>query len=116
MDIVTKIIDTIFAEVPVMVWFAIIIVIINTYLTTEIFEIIEKKLEQKKGKEIKIFNYKKIWIAFIWTVILSFVLYFGNYIKLNDIVIYFFMIMGISTFLYEAFLKKFMYKREVQNE
>lgn len=116
MDILTQIIKTVLAEIPVMVWISIFIVIVNTYVTNVLIEKLEKKLETKKGKEIKIFNHKKIWVAFLWTLILSFVLYIANYIKLNDILIYFFMIMGFSTFLYEAFLKKFMYKDEVKNE
>lgn len=116
MDILTRIIETVLAEIPVMVWIAIFIVIVNTYVTNVLIEKLEKKLETKKGKEIKIFNHKKIWVAFLWTLILSFVLYFTNHITLNNIIIYFFMIMGFSTFLYQAFLKKFMYKDEVKNE
>lgn len=112
MEIVTKIIDMVLKEIPIMVWVSIVIVIINTYITGELFGKLETLLETKKGKEIKFFNYKKIWIAFIWTAILCVVLALANYIKFKDFVIYFFMIMGFSTFLYEAFLKKFLYKEE----
>ena len=110
MEILTRIVDIVFATIPYMVWLSVICVILNTYFISLIIDKIEKVIELKKGKEIKFFDYKKIWIAFFWSLIFILFLCLSNIINIKDSFIYFFFILGLSTFLYDAFLKKYLSK------
>lgn len=91
---------------PAAVITAVFIVIIFVYMTQKIVSNIEEKIEAKKGKQIKFFDHKKIWLNFIFSCIATAVLVIANFIELKTSPYYLFCIIGLSTFFYEAILKK----------
>lgn len=98
--------------VPVPVIVAVVCVIMLVYGSTYIASAIEERIEQKKGKQIKIFDHKKIWLSAFWCVVLTITLAVSKYIEWKEVLYYWLLILGASTFLYEAFLKKIGIKKE----
>lgn len=92
--------------IPVPVIIAIILNIFFVYMTQKLVCKFENWIEEKKKKQIKIFDHKKIWLSVFWCVVLSVVLACTNLIEWKQLVYYMFIILGASTFCYEAFLKK----------
>lgn len=100
-------INSILGGLPQAVLIAAIIVIVFVYLTIDVVKKIEEKLEEKKGKQIKIFDHKKIWLSLFWCILACIILAVSNFIAWYEVPFYIFVIMGISTFLYESVVKRF---------
>lgn len=98
--------DYLTGYLPQAVVIAIIMVICFVYLTIEIVSKIENVLEEKKGHQIKFFDHKKIWLSLFWCIVFSVVLVYADFITLKQSPFYCFVILGASTFLYEAVLKR----------
>lgn len=98
--------------VPIPVIVAVAAVIMLVYGSIKIAGIVEAYLEEKYGKQIKIFDHKKIWLSVFWCVIVSVALAVGKFIEWKQVLYYWLLILGASTFLYEAFLKKLGIKKD----
>ncbi len=98
--------------VPVPVIVAVVCVIMLVYGSTYIASAIEESVEQKKGKQIKIFDHKKIWLSAFWCIVLTVALALSKAIEWKQVLYYWILILGASTFLYEAFLKKIGMNKE----
>lgn len=92
--------------VPHAVIIATILVIYFVNKTLKIAASIEKKVEEKKGREIKFFDHKKIWLNVFWSVVFTAILAVAGFITWQQTVLYVFCISGLATLLYEAVLKK----------
>ena len=100
--------------VPVPVIVAVACVIMLVYGSSFVISAIEESVEQKKGKQIKIFDHKKIWLSVFWCIVFSVALAVSKYIEWQQVFYYWLLLLGASTFLYEAFLKKTGIKKEDQ--
>lgn len=107
-----SILNTVKEYVPVPVIVAVVCVIMLVYGSTYIASAIEESIEQKKGKQIKIFDHKKIWLSAFWCIVLTVALALSKAIQWKEVLYYWLLILGASTFLYEAFLKKIGIKKE----
>lgn len=92
---------------PQAVLVAAILVVIFVKTTSVVVSKIEEKIEAKKGKEIKIFDHKKIWLSLFWCIIAVVLIAAAGFIAWRETPFYMFVIMGISTFCYEAIVKNF---------
>lgn len=101
--------------IPIPVIVAVAAVIMLVYGSLKIAGIVEAYLEEKYGKQIKIFDHKKIWLSFFWCVVVSVTLALAKFIQWREFAYYALLILGASTFLYEAFLKKAGIKKDEQN-
>lgn len=101
--------------VPIPVIVAVTAVIMLVYGSLKIAGIVEAYLEEKYGKQIKIFDHKKIWLSFFWCVVVSITLALAKFIQWRELAYYALFILGASTFLYEAFLKKAGLKNDKDN-
>ena len=110
-----SIINTVKEYIPIPVIIAVAAVIMLVYGSIEIAKIIEDYLEEKDGKQIKIFDHKKIWLSFFWCIVVSVTLAMAGYITWRETLYYGLFILGASTLLYEAFLKKIGIKKEEEN-
>lgn len=106
------ILNTVKEYVPIPVIVAVVCVIMLVYGSTYIASAIEESVEQKKGKQIKIFDHKKIWLSAFWCIVLTVALALAKAIQWKEVLYYWLLILGASTFLYEAFLKKIGIKKE----
>lgn len=97
--------------VPIPVIVAVVSVIMLVYGSTYIAGIIEDYLEERSGKQIKIFDHKKIWLSLFWCLVVSLTLALAKFIEWRELAYYALLILGASTFLYEAFLKKLGMKK-----
>lgn len=91
---------------PIPVIVAVFCVIMLVYGSSYIIAAIEEDIENKKGKQIKIFDHKKIWLSVFWCILITIALAVGKAIEWKQVPYYWLIILGASTFLYEAFLKK----------
>ena len=107
-----NILNTVKEYVPIPVIVAVVAVIMLVYGSMFIAGIIEDYLEEKSGKQIKIFDHKKIWLSVFWCAVVSVALALAKFIAWREAVYYGLLILGASTFLYEAFLKKIGFKKE----
>ena len=98
--------------VPIPVIVAVVVVIMLVYGSIYIAKIIEDSLEAKSGKQIKIFDHKKIWLSVFWCIVVSIALVLAKFIEWKQTFYYALVILGASTFLYEAFLKKIGIKKD----
>ncbi|MBO7733375.1 MAG: hypothetical protein J6S67_12495 [Methanobrevibacter sp.] len=98
--------------VPIPVIVAVVAVIMLVYGSMYLATVIEDYLEEKQGKQIKIFDHKKIWLSLFWCIVVSVTLALAMFIKWQETPYYCLLILGASTFLYEAFLKKLGMKKE----
>lgn len=98
--------------VPVPVILAVVAVIMLVNVSIKIASIIEAAIEEKKGRQIKIFDHKKIWLSVFWCAVVSVALALAGFITWREYFYYGLVILGASTFLYEAFLKKIGFKKE----
>lgn len=101
-----SLINTVKEFIPGCVIIAVFAVIMLTYGSLFIASIIEDIVEAKFKKQIKIFDHKKIWLSLFWSVVISITLVLANFISWKEVFYYTLVILGASTFLYEAFLKK----------
>lgn len=91
---------------PVAVIMAIVLVVVFTELLKKAVEKLEAALE-KNRKQIKIFNYTKIWLAVFCSVVLSVALVLAGFLEWRQLFVYTPAILGMAIFLYEAILKTF---------
>ena len=98
--------------IPIPVIVAVVVVIMLVYGSIYIAKIIEDSLEAKSGKQIKLFDHKKIWLSVFWCVVVSIALALAKFIEWKETFYYALLILGASTFLYEAFLKKIGIKKD----
>ena len=89
---------------PTAVIMAVVLVVIFTELLKEVVAKIEIKLE-KNGKQIKLFDHKKIWLAVFCSVVFSIALVLAGFFEWRKLFVYTPAILGIAIFLYEAILK-----------
>ena len=98
--------------VPIPVIVAVVVVIMLVYGSMYIAGVIEDYLEERSGKQIKIFDHKKIFLNLFWSLVVSLTLALAKFIEWRELGYYAFLILGASTFLYEAFLKKAGIKKD----
>ena len=99
-----------YVPIPVIVAVAANIMLVygSQWLVTQI----ENYLEEKNNKQYKFFDGKKVFLSAFWCVILSLTLALAKFIEWREMPFYLFVILGASTFLYEAFLKKLGVKKD----
>ena len=88
--------------IPYQVLFAISVVV----LSKDACKSLEKYLEEKKGKEIKIFDHTKIIFLIFWSAIACVCLALAKIITWVTFPLYLFAIIGCCSFLYELIIKK----------
>ena len=98
--------------VPIPVIVAVVAVIMLVYGSSLFLTVLEEFMEESWGKQIKFFDHKKIYLSLIWCVVASLTLALAKFIEWREMPFYLFVIMGASTFCYEAFLKKFGVKKD----
>lgn len=111
MDFMT-IINTVKDYIPMPVIIAVIAVIMLVYGSSIFFTTLEEYLEESWHRQIKFFDHKKIWLSLFWCMIATLTLALAKYIEWKESAYYLFVILGASTFCYEAFLKKFGVKKD----
>lgn len=92
--------------IPYQVLFAIIVVVFITEASKEACKKLEEYLEEKKGKEIKIFDHTKIIFLIFWSAIACVCLALAKIITWATFPLYLFAVIGCCSFLYELILKK----------
>lgn len=102
--------------VPVPVIVAVAAVIMLVYGSMYLARVVENYLEEKEGKQIKFFDHKKIWLNLFWSIVVSVTLALATFIQWKETPYYCLLILGASTFLYEAFLKKLGMKNNENSE
>ena len=107
-----SILNTVKEYVPGPVIAAVVCVIMLVYMSSFIASSIEDAVEKKKGRQIKFFDHKKIWLSLFWCILMTITLAISKSIEWKQVPYYSFVILGASTFLYEAFLKKIGIKKE----
>ena len=112
MDI--SILQTVKEYIPIPVIVAVIAVIMLVYGSSLFLGVLEEYLEESWNRQIKFFNHKKIYLSLIWCVIASLTLALAKFIEWREMPFYLFVIMGASTFCYEAFLKKVGVKKDAE--
>ncbi len=100
--------------VPIPVIVAVAANIMLVYGSSWLVTVIENYLEEKSGKQYKLFDGKKVFLSAFWCVILSLTLALAKFIEWRELPFYLFVILGASTFLYEAFLKKLGVKKDAE--
>ena len=111
MDFIS-ILQTVKEYIPIPVIVAIAANIMLVYGSQWLVTQIENYLEDKNKKQYKLFDDKKVWLSVIWCVVLSVTLALAKFIEWRELPFYLFVILGASTFLYEAFLKKLGVKKD----
>ncbi|MBO7712195.1 MAG: hypothetical protein J6S85_01670 [Methanobrevibacter sp.] len=109
---IESILRTVREYLPIPVIVSVVAVIMLVYVSLYIAQSIEEYIETKKGKQIKLFEHKKIWLSFFWCILFTVLLALGGFILWKEAGYYMFIILGGSTFLYEAFLKKTGIKKD----
>lgn len=99
---------------PPAVIMAVVLVVFFTELLKTVVEKIEIKLE-KNGKQIKLFDHKKIWLAVFCSVVFSVALVLAGFFEWRKLFVYTPAILGISVFLYEVILKPFKKLKNGEN-
>ena len=113
MDFIS-ILQTVKEYIPIPVLVAVAAVIMLVYGSSLFFTVLEAFLEESWNRQIKFFDHKKIWLSLIWCVIASLTLALAKFITWRETPFYMFVILGASTFLYEAFLKKLGVKKDAE--
>ncbi len=113
MDFIS-ILQTVKEYIPIPVIVAVAANIMLVYGSQWLVTQIENYLEDKNKKQYKLFDGKKVWLSVIWCVVLSVTLALAKFIEWRELPFYLFVILGASTFLYEAFLKKLGVKKDVE--
>lgn len=111
MDFMT-ILNTVKEYIPTPVIISVIAVIMMIYGSSIFLKVVEEYLEESWGRQIKFFDHKKIWLSLIWCSIATLTLALAKYIEWREFPYYLFVILGASTFCYEAFLKKVGIKKD----
>ena len=111
MDFMT-VLNTVKEYIPIPVIVAVVAVIMLVYGSSIFLGVVEEYLEEEWNRQIKFFDHKKIWLSLIWCVVASLTLALAKFIEWRELPFYLFVIMGASTFCYEAFLKKVGVKKD----
>jgi 4-hydroxybenzoate polyprenyltransferase len=111
MDFMT-ILNTVKEYIPIPVIVSVVAVIMLVYGSSIFLGVVEEYLEEEWNRQIKFFDHKKIWLSLIWCVVASLTLALAKFIEWRELPFYLFVIMGASTFCYEAFLKKVGVKKD----
>ena len=111
MDFIS-ILQTVKEYVPIPVLVAVAANIMLVYGSQWLVTQIENYLEDKNKKQYKLFDGKKVWLSVIWCIVLSVTLALAKFIEWRELPFYLFVILGASTFCYEAFLKQFGVKKD----
>ena len=104
--------NTVKEYIPVPVIVAVVAVIMLVYGSSLFLGVVEEYLEEEWNRQIKFFDHKKIYLSLIWCVVASLTLALAKFIEWREMPFYLFVIMGASTFCYEAFLKKVGVKKD----
>jgi len=102
--------------VPVPVIVATVANIMLVYGSSFLVSVIEEYYEEEMGRQYKFFDGKKVWLSAFWCIILSLTLALAKFIEWREMPFYLFVILGASTFLYEAFLKKIGVKKDADSK
>lgn len=102
----TSIISMVVGFVPAAVYVATIATIMFVYLSQVVAGKIEAVLEAKTGKQLRVFDHKRIWLTVFWAVVMTVVLVLGGFITWQQSLLYVLVIMGLSGVMYNGFLKK----------
>ena len=97
---------SVFDKIPYQVIVSVFVVIVCTENTKNFFAGIEKKLEAKKGKEIKFFDHTKIVFSLFWSLVLTVSFAVGNIYTWAELPLYFLFVVGGSTTFYELVWKR----------
>lgn len=108
-----SILETVKEYVPVPVIVSVVVVIMMIYVSSIFLKVLEDFLEESWGRQIKFFDHKKIYLSLIWCAVSTLTLALAKFIEWREFPFYLFVILGASTFCYEAFLKKFGVKKDV---
>lgn len=114
MDFIS-ILQTVKEYIPIPVIVAVAANIMLVYGSQWLVTQIENYLEEKNKKQYRFFDGKKVLLSAFWCVILSLTLALAKFIQWKEMPFYLFVILGASTFLYEAFLKKLGVKSDKDN-
>lgn len=106
MDVLVDFCKSMLVQIPFQVIVAVFVVIVFTEFTKQIFALLEKKLEAKKGKEIKFFDHTKIIFSLFWSLVLTVSFAAGKIYSWAELPLYFFVVVGAATILYELVWKK----------
>ena len=106
MGVLIDFLRQIFDKMPYQVCIAVLVVIVITELTKNAVAKIEKKIEEKKGKEIKFFDHTKIIFSLFCSLVFSFFFSILFIFILAEFPLYFLAIVGASTILYKLVWKK----------
>ena len=106
MSVLIDFLRQMFDKMPYQVGIAVFVVIVITELTKNVVAIIEKKIEEKKGKEIKFFDHTKIIFSLFWSLVFSVSFDMGKIFTWAEFPLYFLAIVGASTILYKLVWKK----------
>lgn len=107
-----SILNTVKEYIPIAVIVAIAANIMLVYGSSWLVSMIEEYYEESMGKQYRFFDGKKVWLSAFWCVVLSITLALAEFIEWREFPFYMFVILGASTFLYEAFLKKLGVKKD----
>jgi hypothetical protein len=111
MDFIS-ILQTVKEYLPIPVIVAVVAVIMLVSGSSIFLGVVEEYLEEEWNRQIKFFDHKKIWLSLIWCIVASLTLALAKFIEWCEMPFYLFVIMGASTFCYEAFLKKVGVKKD----
>lgn len=103
-----EVLKNLFKEIgiPYQVLFAIIVVVFLTEASKDACKSLEKYLEEKKGKEIKIFDHTKIIFLIFWAAIACVCLVLAKIISWETLPLNLFAVIGCCSSLYELIIKK----------
>lgn len=106
MEVITNYLKELLEWIPKEVILAVFIVVVITEITKKSLEVLEKKLEEKKQKQIKFFDHTKVIFVTVWSVVMAIILVVSGVYKWQQLPLYFFVIFGASVILYEYIVKK----------
>lgn len=93
---------------PPAVVVAVALVIVFVYESDKALRALERRLERRVGRELRVFDHKKIFISLFWCALFAAALTVADFIAPREAPFYLFVIMGLSGFFYNAFLRRFM--------
>jgi hypothetical protein len=106
MEVITNYLKELLEWIPKEVILSVFIVVVITEITKKSLEVLEKKLEEKKQKQIKFFDHTKVIFVTVWSVVIAIILVVSGVYKWQQLPLYFFVIFGASVILYEYIVKK----------
>ena len=92
--------------IPAGVIVALVAVVLMTEATKTAIALLEVWLEEKKGRQIRLFDHTKIILTILWSVIMTVVIVYAEVIPLKAAGLYLFVIIGAACVLYELIIKK----------